>query len=125
MLGSFVLCAIKSLIQGFLLLLNYNNPDFKVEFDVFSYAIPFASFVLDHSIKRIIIQQQSEKSVWVFFKLTLIIYYLGVYVMSLETKGSADSKRLSKFYVLGTINLIGFLIVNSIYSWALYKGLLN
>ena len=68
-----------------------NNMEFKVQFDVFSYAIPFVSFVLDHSVKRIAIgyfyNGATEKSIWVFLKLAMIVYYLGIYVMTLEIKG--------------------------------------
>jgi hypothetical protein len=52
-LSSFILCAIKTMWQGVDHLLNVHNPDFKIDFDVFSYVIPFVSFVLDHSIKRV------------------------------------------------------------------------
>jgi len=52
-MSSFVLCAIKTLIQGVNHVMNMNNSGFKIDFDVFSYAIPFISFVLDHSIKRV------------------------------------------------------------------------
>ena len=66
------------------------NPDFKIDFDVFSYVIPFVSFVLDHSIKRVTNTPNPEKQIWVFMKLALIVYYLGVYVMSLEIRGNSD-----------------------------------
>lgn len=52
-LSSYVLCAVKTLQQGILHMINMRNTDYKIEFDVFSYAIPFVSFVLDHSIKRV------------------------------------------------------------------------
>ena len=58
-------------------------------------------------------------------KLAMIVYYLGVYVMSLEIRGNSDLEKLSKFYVLTTINLLLFPIVSGSYSYALLKGKLN
>ncbi len=71
-------------------IVNLYDPKFAIDFDVFSYAIPFVSFVLDHSIKKIKLAQNQEKSLWVFLKLALIIYYLGMYVMSLEIQGAEN-----------------------------------
>jgi hypothetical protein len=92
-LSTFLFCSVKTIYQGITHVINADNVDFKVEFDVFSYAIPFVSFVLDHSIKRIAGHTNAEKSVWVFLKLFLIVYYLGVYVMSLEVKGGKEEAR--------------------------------
>ena len=124
-LSSFILCSVKTIYQGIVHLYNIRNPDFKIDFDVFSYVIPFVSFVLDHSIKRVTNTQNPEKQIWVFMKLAMIVYYLGVYVMSLEIRGNSDLDKLSKFYVLTTINLILFPIVSGSYSYALLKGKLN
>ena len=106
-------------------LANANNSEFKIDFDVFSYAIPFVSFVLDHSIKRVTNQNNQEKSIWVFLKLAIIVYYLGVYVMSLEIKAGSDSAEQNKFYTLTTIDLLAFPLVSGVYSWALYNLYLN
>ncbi len=89
-LGTYLLCSIKTVYQGIDHLMNMNNPQFQIGFDVFSYVIPFVSFVLDHSIKRVTNSQFPEKSIWVFLKLAMIVYYLGVYVMSLEIKGASE-----------------------------------
>ena len=68
---------------------------------MFSYAIPFVSFVLDHGVKRVENSRRTEKSIWVFTKLAMLIYYLGVYVMSLEIKTSNIKEPvLDKFYKL-------------------------
>ena len=106
-------------------MMNINNPKFQIGFDVFSYVIPFVSFVLDHSIKRVTNSQFPEKSFWVFIKLALIVYYLGVYVMSLEISGAAELSQLNKFFALTTANLILFPILSGMYSYALLKGKLN
>ena len=99
-----------------------SNEQFKIDFDVFSYAIPFVSFVLDHSIKRVTNTSNPEKSIYVFLKLAMIVYYLGVYVMSLEIRGSKDLANLSKFFVMSTVNLLLFPILSSIYSYFLKRG---
>ena len=75
-----------TMLHGLRNVMNVNNPDFVVTFDVFSYAIPFVSFVLDHGVKRVENSRRTEKSIWVFTKLAMIVYYLGIYVMSLEIK---------------------------------------
>jgi hypothetical protein len=62
---------------------------------------------------------------WVFLKLALIVYYLGVYVMSLEVRGTQKFENLSNFYVLTTINLVIFPFLSGSYSYALLKGKLN
>ena len=104
--------------------MNVSNETYKIDFDVFSYAIPFVSFVLDHSIKRVVNTHNNEKSLYVFLKLAFIVYYLGVYVMSLEIRGSPDPEKLNKFFVMSTINLILFPILSSVYSVLLFKGML-
>ena len=121
-LSSFVVCAIKTLQQGILHFLNMRNTEYKIDFDVFSYAIPFVGFVLDHSIKRVKPGQVKEKSIFVLLKLFYITFYLGVYVMSLEQQGAAQASDLSTFYVLVSANLILFPLLSSSYSLLLYRG---
>mmetsp|Transcript_10866 Transcript_10866/g.18185 ORF Transcript_10866/g.18185 Transcript_10866/m.18185 type:complete len:181 (-) Transcript_10866:33-575(-) len=121
-ISCFIICSIKTLYQGVTHLLNMSNPEFKIDFDVFSYVIPFISFVLDHSIKRVINSPHPEKSIWVFIKLSLVVQYLGFYVMSLEISGNAELEKINKFYVITTINLILFPLLSSLYSYALSKG---
>jgi hypothetical protein len=62
---------------------------------------------------------------WVFLKLALIVYYLGIYVMSLEVRGTQKFENLSNFFVLTTINLVFFPFLSAAYSYALLKGRLN
>lgn len=124
-LSSFILCVVKTLYQGAQHLLNMANSDYKIDFDVFSYAIPFVSFVLDHCIKRVKPNQSPEKSIFVFFKLFFIVFYLGVYVMSLEQRGAADSHNISKFYILVSVNLLLFPVFTSLYSYLLARGKLG
>lgn len=83
-LACFVLSSIKTIVHGCYNLFNISNPTYLVNFDVFSYVIPFISFMLDHIIKKVNPGKTPEKNIYVFFKLLFIIYYLGVYVLSLD-----------------------------------------
>lgn len=57
-----------------------------------------------------------------FLKLFYIIFYLGVYVMSLEQQGAALASEVSAFYVLVSVNLLVFPLFSSAYSLLLYRG---
>ncbi len=57
------------------------NDDSKMNFNIFTYTLPFVAFILDHSTKRI--KNLNEKSLYILIKLVLIIYYLGAYVLAL------------------------------------------
>lgn len=50
-------------------------------FNIFTYTLPFVAFILDHSTKKI--KNINEKTIYVFLKVVLIVYYLGVYVLAL------------------------------------------
>lgn len=82
-------------------------------------------FVLDHCIKRITKSEVPEKSVILFLKLALIVYYLGIYVMSLELHGSETLGDLDKFFIMTTVNFICMPIINSVYSSRLFITRLN
>ena len=60
-----------------------------------------------------------------FLKLAMIVYYLGVYVMSLEIRGSENVDEINKFFVLTTVNLLLFPVLSGLYSWALLMGKLS
>lgn len=83
-MACFVLSCMKTIVHGFNNIVNISNPTYLVNFDVFSYVIPFISFMLDHIIKKVNPGTTPEKSMYVFFKLLFIVYYLGVYVLSLD-----------------------------------------
>ena len=98
-----------------------------INFDVFSYVLPFISFVLDHAIKKARNITNPENGIWVFLKLLVVVYYLGIYVMALEANGfnNEDRPQFSNMYILSTINLITFPVLASGYSYALYLGKLK
>lgn len=59
------------------------NPgeDIKINFNIFTYTLPFVAFIFDHSTKRLM--NLPEKSLYLMFKLIAIVYYLGAYVLAL------------------------------------------
>ena len=57
------------------------DPLHKVELDLFSYILPFVSFIIDASVKRA--YQIQAKSIFMGLKIFLIFYYLAVYVCAL------------------------------------------
>lgn len=58
-----------------------DDSEVKVTFNIFTYTLPFISFILDHSLKRL--NNLPEKSIYIMVKLIAIIYYLGTYVLAL------------------------------------------
>jgi hypothetical protein len=123
-ISTYLLCCIKTMYEGSVHLANIFNPEFTIQFDVFSYVLPFISFVLDHAIKRVTNQTNPEHGAFVFLKLCAVVYYLGVYVMSLEMKGSPDN-HVHAVFLQSTINLIAFPVLSCLYAYALYKTKLN
>lgn len=60
-------------------LYKYNQ---LISLDLFTYALPFICFVLDGSIKRC--YGISARYFYIILKVILIVYYLGMYVFSLQ-----------------------------------------
>lgn len=103
---------------------NLSNRNYRIHFDLFAYTIPFASFILDHSIKKISFVQRTEKNIWVLVKFAMIVYYLGIYVMSLENKSYLESDSVNIIYTMSMVNLLLFPVISIVYSYSLYKGYL-
>lgn len=72
----------------------------KVELDLFTYILPFVSFIIDASVKRA--YHISAKSIWMGLKILLIFYYLAVYVCSLQQTSE------SYFFWIVNANLVLF-----------------
>jgi hypothetical protein len=82
-LAFFFISAVTTFIMGILGLIRINtDPDGRMNFDIFTYTLPFVAFIFDHSSKRIL--NLGEKSVFVLMKILFIIYYLGAYVLALQ-----------------------------------------
>jgi hypothetical protein len=58
-----------------------NNHSHNVELDMFTYLVPFVSFIMDASIKRAYCVQ--AKNAYIIFKILFIFYYLAIYVCAL------------------------------------------
>lgn len=86
----------------------------KIQFNIFTYTLPFVSFILDHSTKRLL--NLPEKSIYLMFKLVAIIYYLGTYVLALQQPGVT-----SKYYIIGNINFLVFPPLTLLYGHLLRK----
>ena len=54
----------------------------KINFNIFTYTLPFVAFIFDHSTKRLM--NLPEKSLYLMLKLIAIVYYLGAYVLALQ-----------------------------------------
>lgn len=62
---------------------NSNPADsIKINFNIFTYTLPFVAFIFDHSTKRLM--NLPEKSLYLMLKLIAIVYYLGAYVLALQ-----------------------------------------
>lgn len=77
----FVIAAVTTFIIGIVSLAKLKSASNKMDFNIFTYTLPFVAFILDHSTKKI--KNITEKSIFILFKLIIIIYYLGAYVLAL------------------------------------------
>ena len=61
----------------------WNSPDetHKIELDLFTYIIPFVSFIIDASVKRA--YQIQARSLIMCVKIFVIFFYLSFYVIAL------------------------------------------
>lgn len=94
-----------------------NNPSHNVELDMFTYLVPFVSFIMDASIKRAYCVQ--AKNAYIIFKILFIFYYLAIYVCALQATPDIA------FYWVVNANLLLFPALMSVYTWALMKGKLS
>jgi len=109
-----IIAAITTFIIGILGLVNMNNIEkVKMNFNIFSYTLPFVAFIYDHSTKRLL--NLGERSIYVFMKLIVIIYYLGAYVLALQ------QERGSIFYLIAQINFLIFPFLAPAYNYCLRK----
>lgn len=88
-----------------------------VELDLFTYILPFVSFIIDASVKKAYHIQ--AKHVYLGFKIIFIFYYLAVYVCALQQTSD------SLFYWLVNTNLLLFPTVMSAYWLLLVQGKLS
>ena len=61
--------------------INANDKTHKIELDLFTYIIPFVSFIIDASVKRA--YQIQARSLIMCGKIFVIFFYLSFYVIAL------------------------------------------
>ena len=113
----FILTSVMTLILGFKSFIFAHNPNQTIQMNLFSYMLPFVSFMIDASVKRAYCV--NAKSVYQGLKVVFTFYFLCIYVISLQRKSN------SKFYWLASSNLIIFPIVVTVYWWLLIRGSLS
>jgi hypothetical protein len=91
-----------------------NNGRAKITFNIFTYTLPFVGFILDHSTKRLL--NLPEKSIFLMLKLVLIVYYLGAYVLALQSPYT-----FSPYYIVGNVNFLIFPPLTVLYGYLLRK----
>jgi hypothetical protein len=77
----FIIASVTTFVMGIVSLVKLKKGTNKMDFNIFTYTLPFVAFILDHSTKKV--KNIGEKSVFIFIKLIIIIYYLGAYVLAL------------------------------------------
>ena len=113
----FFLSFVMTYIVAFTNILNAQDKEHKIELDLFTYIMPFVSFIIDASVKRA--YQIQAKSLVMCAKVMIIFFYLSVYVAALQ-KTSA-----SVIYWIANITFLAFPILMLIYWLALLKKKLS
>ena len=113
----FFLSFVMTYIVAFTNILNAHDKEHKIELDLFTYIMPFVSFIIDASVKRA--YQIQAKSLVMCAKVMIIFFYLSVYVAALQ-KTSA-----SVIYWIANITFLAFPILMLIYWLALLKKKLS
>ena len=85
-----------------------------VSFNIFTYTLPFVAFILDHSSKRLM--NLPEKTIFLMIKLAIIVYYLGSYVLALQSPDVTSS-----YYIVANVNFVVFPVLTVTYAYLLRK----
>ena len=110
----FFISAITTFVVGAIGLNAISKGATKMEFDIFTYTLPFVAFILDHSTKKI--KNLQEKSIFVLIKLIIIVYYLGAYVLALQQLNS------TKFFIIAQVNFLIYPFFSTFYGYLLRKS---
>jgi len=94
-----------------------SDEEYRIELDLFTYLLPFVSFIIDASVKRAYCLH--AKSVFIGLKIVLIFYYLCVYVIALQRTPE------NQFYWIANTNLIAFPTLIIAYWYGLIHGKLS
>jgi len=77
----FVLACIMTYYVALMHILKANDENHRIDLELFTYILPFVSFVIDHVSKRA--YNINVKTVFLACKTAFIFIYLATYVMSL------------------------------------------
>ena len=113
----FFMCSVMSWYMAFQNIILSSDKEHQISLDLFTYILPFVSFIIDASVKRAYAIQ--AKNFYMCFKIVVIFYYLAVYVMALQ-KSSDEG-----VYWVANGNLLGFPLLMTIYWLLLMKGYLS
>ena len=104
-------------IVAFTNIFKSTDKSYKIELDLFTYIIPFVSFIIDASVKRA--YQIQARSLIMCGKIFVIFFYLSFYVIALQRTSE------SQIYWIATINFFIFPLLMLVYWVALLKKKLS
>ena len=113
----FFICFAMTYVYAFECIVKKDDPKQKIELNIFTYCMPFVSFIMDASVRRAYLIQ--ARSIVMCLKIMVIFFYLSVYVVSLQQRSE------SKIYWLSVINFFVFPLLMLGYMVALMKRKLS
>jgi len=113
----YFVCALYSIYCGIRSLMKSKDSTARIGMNILPYMLPFVSFMIDASVKRVYNVQ--AKSIYQIIKALLTFYFLCIYVISLSRTPS------SAFYWISTIDLLVFPLVITAYWVLLIYGKLQ
>ena len=93
------------------------DPEHQIELDLFTYILPFVSFIIDAAVKRAYHLQ--VRSFIIFLKIVMIFFYLSFYVIALQRTSE------SIVYWVATGNFFVFPVVMTLYWFGLINNKLS
>jgi hypothetical protein len=89
-----------------------------IHFNIFTYTLPFVAFIFDHSAKRLM--NLPEKTIFILIKLGIIVYYLGSYVLALQSPGTSGT-----YVIVANVNFLVFPMLHVAYAFLLRQKLVG
>ena len=113
----FFICALMSLYFGSRNLISVKFGVRRMRMDLLSYLLPFVSFMIDASAKRV--YSVSAKTCYQLIKVILTFYFLCFYVVALNRNSN------SVFFWIANVNLLAYPIIITGYWLELIHGKLS
>ena len=107
----FSLCSLYAFYKGSYCLAHGKDETYMLGLDLFTYLLPFVSFIIDPSVRRA--YNIRAKPGYVCFKIIYLFIYLLIYVMALQSTGA------NTLYWISSVDFFVFPIFNIIYWIAL------